>query len=334
MELSCFWDSELWATGFGAPGLGRRIWGRWVWDRRVWGAGFGPPGLGRWVWDRRVWGAGFGAPGLGRRPPGGERVGFAVLSPPRTILSQALVSHGEEGNCSLRPLPCPLGKGRCRCAGSTLFALRAKALQSGAPHFGVPRKKQGFGAFYPSGKIPGAPGGAGNGLLPARNGVFPARRLLYVLPMSLSPQETEIRPISQTKRAPYSCKTFHVYPSAANAALYKSLLIAPSFRGEHPARPKPSFPRPQNPNFPPFPPPSHPPTIPQGERRALPAPAQGSRPLRIPFGGAALISPVARPPNAAGGKSLLVDLPPCTRSAAGTETKRSKSAPCSWGGLA
>ena len=144
-------------------------------------------------------------------------------------------------------------------------------------------EKAGFRCVLPIRKDSRRAGGAGNGLLPARNGVFPARRLLYVLPMSLSPQETEIRPISQTKRAPYSCKTFHVYPSAANAALYKSLLIAPSFRGEHPARPKPSFPRPQNPNFPPFPPPSHPPTIPQGERRALPAPAQGSRPLRIPF---------------------------------------------------
>ena len=233
-------------AGFGAPGLGRRVWGAGFGapglGRRVWGAGFGAPGLGR-----RVWGAGFGAALLApagqgaRRPPGGERVGFAVLSPPRTILSQALVSHGEEGNCFLRPLPCPLGKGRCRCAGSTLFALRAKALQSGAPHFGVSRKKQGFGAFYPSGNIPGAPGGAGNGLLPARNGVFPARRLLYVLPMSLSPQETEIRPISQTKRAPYSCKTFHVYPSAANAALYKSLLIAPHFAANIQRAPSPAF---------------------------------------------------------------------------------------------
>ena len=150
MELSCFWDSELWATGFGAPDLG-------------------PLGLGR-----RVWG-GAACP-CGARcapPPGGERVGFAVLSPPRTILSQALVSHGEEGNCSLRPLPCPLGKGRCRCAGSTLFALRAKALQSGAPHFGVSRKKQGFGAFYPSGKIPGAPGGRETGFSPQGTEFFP-----------------------------------------------------------------------------------------------------------------------------------------------------------------
>ena len=48
---------------------------------------------------------------------------------------------------------------------------------------------------------------------------------------------------------------------------------------------------PQNPSFSPFPPPPHPPTIPQGDRRALPAPAQGSRPLRIPFWGTAHVFP-------------------------------------------
>ena len=37
--------------------------------------------------------------------------------------------------------------------------------------------------------------------------------------------------------------------------------------------------------------------IPQGERRALPAPAQGSRPLRIPFWGEASVSPVSLPKN-------------------------------------
>ena len=54
-------------------------------------------------------------------------------------------------------------------------------------------------------------------------------------------------------------------------------------------------------------------TIPRGERRALPAPAQGTSPLGIPFGGTGPSPPSSRlpvPPNAAGGKSLLVDLPP------------------------
>ena len=52
-------------------------------------------------------------------------------------------------------------------------------------------------------------------------------------------------------------------------------------------------------------------TIPRGERRALPAPAQGTSPLGIPFWGTGPHLPrLPVPPNAAGGKSLLVDLPP------------------------
>ena len=52
-------------------------------------------------------------------------------------------------------------------------------------------------------------------------------------------------------------------------------------------------------------------TIPRGDRRALPAPAQGTSPLGIPFWGTGPHLPrLPVSPNAAGGKSLLVDLPP------------------------
>ena len=62
-------------------------------------------------------------------------------------------------------------------------------------------------------------------------------------------------------------------------------------------------------------------TIPRGERRALPAPAQGTSPLGIPFWGAAVIFPVTPvPQNAAGGKPLLVGLPPSAPSLAPQET--------------
>ena len=91
------------------------------------------------------------------------------------------------------------GKGRCRCACSTLFALRAKALQSGAPDHGVSREKAGFRNVLPIRGLSRRAGGRGNGLLPARSGVFPARRNPYALTMSLSPQKTEIRPISPSK---------------------------------------------------------------------------------------------------------------------------------------
>ena len=207
---------------------------------------FGRPGLGR-----RVWGAGFGAPGLGRRclplrgkvraaPPGvnvldllfsRRRVPFCRKRLFRTekratvpcVRCLALWARDAAGVRGRRCLPC--GQRRCRVA-RRILACRGKSRVS---------------VRFTHQEIFPARRGAGNGLLPARNGVFPARRLLYVLPMSLSPQETEIRPISQTKRAPYSCKTFHVYPSAANAALYKSLLIAPHFAANIQRAPSPAF---------------------------------------------------------------------------------------------
>ena len=72
-------------------------------------------------------------------------------------------------------------------------------------------------------------------------------------------------------------------------------------------------------------------TIPQGERRALPAPAQGTYPLGIPFWKPPLSLPSLRPQNAAGGKPLLVGLPPSIPAFALFGTKRSAQAPYSWG---
>ena len=69
-------------------------------------------------------------------------------------------------------------------------------------------------------------------------------------------------------------------------------------------------------------------------RRALPAPAQGINPLRIPFWGTGDSSVAPVPQNAAGGRPLLVGLPPSTPIPAPTEPKRSTPAPCSWGGCA
>ena len=57
-----------------------------------------------------------------------------------------------------------------------------------------------------------------------------------------------------------------------------------------------TFSRPQKAIFPPSPPRLLPQTIPRGDRRALPAPAQGSKPLRIPFLGTAAVFPAAPVP--------------------------------------
>ena len=123
------------------------------------------------------------------------------------------------GACRLRCVGrrclAPVGKGRCKCACSTLFALRAKALQSGAPDHGVSREKAGFRNVSPIKGFPGAPG----------NGA--AARFLA--------RGTEIHAIPQTRRIliPPSLPR---PPRAASAVLYKARLPAIAFRGEHPAR--------------------------------------------------------------------------------------------------
>ena len=62
---------------------------------------------------------------------------------------------------------------RCVCAYSTLFALRAKALQSGAPDIGVSRKKRFPQSLCASGGFVGAPGNAKPFARLSRGSVFP-----------------------------------------------------------------------------------------------------------------------------------------------------------------
>ena len=158
-------------------------------------------------------------------------------------------------------------------------------------------KKAGFRNVSPIRGLSRRAGGRGNGLLPARGGVFPARRNPYALTMSLSPQETEIRAISPSKHVlpPTKPSTF-IHPWQTRPVTSR-VSSPPAFRGEHPARAQAQRSTPAKGHLSALPAAASPPTIPPGERRALPAPAQGSRPLRIPFWGAAAVSPHPRPPT-------------------------------------
>ena len=233
-------------------------------------------------------------------PPWLEHIGSTVLSPPRAILSQ-----GGRKRRILVTLPCP---GGARCAASVSVR---RCLPCGQRRCRAARRilacrgrKQGFGTFFPSRGLSRRAGGQGNGFLPARGGVFPARRHPYALPMSLSPQETEIRAIPQSERTLPLPQNLPHLSIRGKRGRYKPRLIAPRIsRRTSGARPSPAsraFSRPSRHRL-------IPQTIPPGERRALPAPAQGSKPLRIPFWGAAAVSP--QPPS------------PKTPQAAG---------PCSW----
>ena len=144
-------------------------------------------------------------------------------------------------------LPCPAGaRGRCRCAGSTLFALRAKALQSGAPDFGLSRGRAGRW-----------------GGLPIRNG-WQARRE--------NGKRTAIHAdcVSKMSQAASPCAWACRRLRAAAPSGTNRSLSAPCSRGRQAStssqrRCQPALPA----------------------RRALPAPAQGINPLRIPFWGTA-----------------------------------------------
>ena len=127
-------------------------------------------------------------------------------------------ARGAAGVRVRRCLPC--GQKRCRAARRIMAYHEKEHAPERFPHQKT----------FPTRR------GTGKRASPRKGRSFPARRQFHVLPMSLSPQETDICAISQTKRAPFPCKTFHIYPSAANAAFYKARLPATAFRGEHPAR--------------------------------------------------------------------------------------------------
>ncbi len=214
--------------------------------------------------------SGFGLTGGGLWAAGLKWVGSVVLFPPRAILPQ-----GEESDGSLRRCRALPGRGRCRCARSMLFALRAKALREWRAVFRCIAEKTGFRRVLPIRKLPPARrGNGGTGLLPARVGVFPARRQLHVLPMSLSPQETGRYAPSHRRNEPLTPAKPSTLSISANAALYKPRLIAPAFCGEHRARAQAQLSAPAKGYLSPFPPP-HPPSSRLLRRRRRTAPARG-----------------------------------------------------------
>ena len=101
-----------------------------------------------------------GLGGLGRAAPGDERIGLAVLSPPRVILSQARISRGKGGWGVLASIALPCG---ARCAAGVrirrCLPLRGKSASELARRILAGSRERVFcGAFCPSGNFPGAPG--------------------------------------------------------------------------------------------------------------------------------------------------------------------------------
>ena len=159
---------------------------------------------------------------------GGSRRRQAHEQGPATCgaLGDAALPRWARGAAGVRIRRClPCGQRRCRVA-RRIMACRGR--------------KRGFGTLRTSGDFPGAPG---DGLLPARSGVFPARRNPYALPMSLSPQETEIRAILPSKHVlpPAKPSTF-VHPWQTRPVTSR-VSSPPHFAANIQRAPKPSFPR-------------------------------------------------------------------------------------------
>ena len=260
----------------------------------------------------------------------------------------------------------PVGQGALRgCVFDAVCPCGAKALLSGAPDHGVSRKEAGFRNVSPIKGLSRRAGGRGNGLLPARSGVFPARRHPYALTMSLSPKETEIRAISQSERAlPHTKPSTFIHPWQTRPFTSRASSL-PRFAANIRRTSNTSFPRLFQPfrsrkkvNFPlpvtaSFPNPSrrengglcpHPPTGPVpwvslfGERlSSSPLPPSPKTPQAASPCAWACRRLRARPPQAERNAAYL---PPARGEdmrqyrAEGAGRRHCRPAPCSWGGCA
>ena len=110
---------------------------------------------------------------------------------------------------------------RCVCAHATLFALRAKALQSGAPDIGVSRKKRFPQALCPSGALSARRGTRSPSL------VSPAAAFLPCRPAGRTAGSARTRPRDPSLGNPFLGNRPHLSPSPVpqNAAGGKPLLV-------------------------------------------------------------------------------------------------------------
>ena len=183
----------------------------------------------------------------GFRVPGGSGFGLTggwALGPPGLNGSGLWFFFRHVPSCrkgKKATVPCDAAL-PCRAKGAAGVRIR-RCLLCGQRRFKVARRimagsreKVFCGAVCPSGNFPGAPGDVGTGFSPQGAEFFPAHRQLHALPTSLSPQETEIRAISQTKRAPSSQKPsafIFIHPQQTRPVTSRASSL--TFRGEHPA---------------------------------------------------------------------------------------------------
>ena len=298
---------------------------------------------------------GGGAASPGAASPGAAFPGAAspgAASPGRGFPGRGFPGRGAACPCGARCAPPPRG---LNVSGLLSFRRRVPSCRKGkkteSPCDAALPCGQGtlpgcvFDAVCPAGKG-AADGRAGSWRIAGKNRIsvrfahqetFPARRGTGGPAARFPTKGTEIHAIPQTRRILIPTLLQH-QPRAANAALYKPRLIPPRIsRRTFGARPSPAFRAFSNP----FAPvkdhlfalprrliPRHPAGRTAGSARTC----SRVQTLENPFGGSRPHLPVSpSPKNRRRRTAPARGRPPCMRSAAGTETKRSTQAPCSWG---
>ena len=150
----------------------------------------------------------------------------------------ALPQQGAAGVQGRRCLPC--GQRRCRGADSTLFALRAKALQSGAPDHGVSREKAGFRNVFPIRKRSPARRETGERTSLRKGRSFSRAPSPPRSPNEPFPARNGDMPHLTVKTRPSSRKTFRFIRPLQTHPVTSRVSSPPHFRGEHPASPSPA----------------------------------------------------------------------------------------------
>ena len=266
------------------------------------------------MWKLENWGigacglAGGAACPCGARyapPPGDEVLGLLFSHRRVPSCRRRAFRAGKEAAASLRPLPCPAGHGALPVyVFDAVCPAGQKRFRVGAPVLAGPRERVFCGAFCPSGNFPGAPG---NGKRSHRT--FSSGVEMY----AVSRAERALLPVKSStssyrrKRGTLQDAPHHPRVSRRMRAGVQDYLPA------LPAAP---------------PSPDHP----AGRSAGSACTRSRVQTLENPFLGDGNRFPRgSRLPTAAGRRPLLVGRLPCMRFAAGTETKRSVHAPCSWG---
>ena len=133
-------------------------------------------------------------------------------------------------------LPCPAGQGALPVCAFDAVCPAGKGAAEWRAVFWCVAEKTGFRCVLPIRKLPPARWGTGERASPRKGRSFSRTPSAPRSPNEPFPARNGDTPHLTDETSPLLLQNLPLYPSAANAALYKPRLIAPAFCGEHRAR--------------------------------------------------------------------------------------------------